>query len=422
MGRADRGSARGSTAVKRHSFPKDKLQVVLLEGIHPSAAEAFIEAGYQAEIEQDALSEAELLERIPEIQLLGVRSKTQVTEPVLQASRRLLAVGCFCIGTDQVDLEAAASLGIPVFNAPFSNTRSVAELTMAEIVMLSRKAGHRSMQLHQGRWEKSAKGCHEVRHRTLGVVGYGHIGPQVGLLAEAFGMQVLFYDINRKLPLGNARPVASLDELLTRSDFITLHVPETPQTRGMIGPEQLARMPSGSYLLNLSRGSVVDLPALRAAIESGHIAGAAVDVFPEEPRSNAEPFDGVLRGVENVILTPHVGGSTLEAQRGIGLEVAGALITFTDTGGSTGAVNFPQVALPLQDDSHRVLNIHRNVPGVLRDINSIIASMGANVTSQYLGTHGDIGYLIMDVDPGLSHRVKREIDALDANIRTRLLF
>jgi len=407
---------------KRTSFPKEKIKILLLEGIHPAAAEQFAAAGYNAEIRSSAMSEDELIRAIPEIHLLGVRSKTRVTEPVLAASRRLLAVGAFCIGTDQVVLEQAGRTGVPVFNAPFSSTRSVAELTMAEVVMLARKAAHRSLQLHGGRWEKSAAGSHEVRHKTLGIVGYGHIGPQVGLIAEAFGMRVVFYDIARKLPMGNAAPVPSLDELLQTADFVTLHVPETPQTRGMIGAAELARMKRGSYLLNLSRGSVVDLGALRAALLSGQIAGAAVDVYPSEPETKDGPFTTELAGLDNVILTPHVGGSTVEAQEGIAVEVASALIKFADTGSTSGAVNFPEVELPLVQESHRVLNIHKNVPGVLRDINKIVADMGANVTAQYLGTRGDVGYLIMDVDPRLSRRVKRDIEKLETNIKTRLLF
>jgi D-3-phosphoglycerate dehydrogenase len=407
---------------KRYSYPKEKIKILLLEGVHPAAVERFTESGYTAEVRTSAMSEEQLLEVIPDIHMLGVRSKTRVSRRVVEASRRLLAVGCYCIGTDQVALETAGAKGIPVFNAPFSSTRSVAELTMAEVVMLARKAAHRSMQIHAGRWEKSAVGCHEVRHKTLGIVGYGHIGPQVGLIAEAFGMRVVFYDIIKKLPMGNAAPLASLDELLGASDFVTLHVPDTPLTRGMIGVVELGRMKRGSYLLNLSRGSVVDLPAVKDALECGHLAGAAIDVYPSEPGGKSASFDAELKGLDNVILTPHVGGSTAEAQQGIAIEVANALVKFADSGSTTGAVNFPEVELPLLQDSHRVLNIHRNVPGVLRDINKIVADMDANVRAQYLSTRGEIGYLIMDVDPNLSRRVKRDIDKLETNIKTRLLF
>jgi len=407
---------------RRTSFPKKKIRILLLEGIHAAARERFAEAGYTVEILPDAMSEEQLLEVMPRVHLLGIRSKTRVTERVLDACERLLAVGCYCIGTDQVALEAAAAHGVPVFNAPFSSTRSVAELTLAEVVMLARKAAHRSRQLHGGRWEKSAAGSHEVRHKTVGIVGYGHIGPQVGLLAEAFGMRVVFYDIVKKLPLGNAHSLGSLGELLAMADFVTLHVPDTPSTRGMIGAAELARMKPGSYLLNLSRGRVVDVEALRDALVSGHLAGAAVDVYPQEPEGRTEEFHVPLQGLDNVILTPHVGGSTVEAQRNIGIEVADSLVRFTDAGTTTGAVNFPQVDLPVLESGHRVLNIHRNVPGVLRDINRIIADMGANVSAQHLGTLGGVGYLIMDVDEGLSRQVKDRIDALETNIRTRLLF
>lgn len=407
---------------KQYSFPKKKMRILLLEGIHPAAGKRFSQAGYAVESVSSAMSEEQLLDAIPEIHLLGIRSKTRITERILNASTRLLAVGCYCIGTDQVALRAAAGRGVPVFNAPFSSTRSVAELTLAEVVMLARKAAHHSLQLHAGRWDKSAAGSHEVRHKTIGIVGYGHIGPQVGLLAESFGMRVVFYDIVKKLPLGNAASLGSLDELLETADFVTLHVPDTPLTRGMIGVEQFGRMKPGSYLLNLSRGRVVDLEALRDALLSGHLAGAAVDVYPEEPQRRSGEFDVPLRGLDNVILTPHVGGSTLEAQHNIGIEVADSLIGFTDAGTTTGAVNFPEVELPVLQSGHRVLNIHKNVPGVLRDINRIIADMGANVSAQHLGTLGEIGYLIMDVDAGLSRRVKQRIDGLESNIKTRLLF
>jgi D-3-phosphoglycerate dehydrogenase len=407
---------------KQYSYPKDKVRILLLEGIHPAAVDIFKEAGYEARVVKSAMSNQELLDVIEPIHVLGIRSKTQIRQPAIGASKRLLAVGCFCIGTDQVDLDAAASKGVPVFNAPFSNTRSVAELTLAEVVMLSRKAAHRSMELHSGRWEKSAAGSREVRNKTIGIVGYGHIGSQVGLLAEAFGMRVVFYDIVNKLPLGNAVQLASLGELLQSSDFVTLHVPESPETKNMVSSRELSLMKNGSCLLNLSRGSVVDLKAVSNALTSGHLAGAALDVFPREPGSSSEAFECELRGLENVILTPHIGGSTEEAQRNIGIEVASALVKYIETGSSSGAVNFPHVDLPLVRNRHRVLNIHRNVPGVLSNINRIVAEMGVNISSQYLGTRHDVGYLIMDVDQKISREVKREIDLLDTTIKTRLLF
>lgn len=404
------------------SFPREKLQILFLEGIDPIVRHEFEARGYQAEILSDAMSEDELLERIGELHVLGIRSKTQISARVLEASRHLLALGCFCIGTNQVDLQAAARHGVAVFNAPFSNTRSVAELTVAEMVMLARKTFQRSSELHAGEWQKSAGGCYEVRHKTVGIIGYGHIGPQVGLLAEAFGMRVIYYDIVKKLPLGNAQVIGSIQQLLEQSDFVTLHVPETPETRGMFGKREISQMKQGSYLLNLSRGSVVDLDALREALDSGKLAGAAVDVYPSEPKANGPGFESILRGAKNVILTPHIGGSTAEAQESIAREVGDSLLQYVETGSSTGAVNFPNIHLPLLQGAHRVLHIHRNIPGVLRDVNKIVADSGANVQSQYLATQEHIGYLIMDVDPSLSREVKRSIDALEATIRTRLLF
>jgi D-3-phosphoglycerate dehydrogenase len=407
---------------KQFSFPKEKMKILLLEGIHPACVERLSQAGYRPELVKGALSEDELCEAISAVHLLGIRSKTQVTAKVLDKAKSLLAIGCFCIGTDQVDLAAAARHGVPVFNAPFSNTRSVAELTLAEIVMLARRAAHKSQLLHRGVWEKSAEGCVEVRNKSVGIIGYGHIGPQVGLLAEAFGMKVYYYDIVGKLPLGNAVPVSSLDELLKVSDFVTLHVPETPETRNMIGTQQLEAMKPGAFLLNLSRGKVVDLDALMCALESGKVAGAAVDVFPQEPKTNDEAFSCPLLGMDNVILTPHIGGSTVEAQRNIGLEVGNTLIKFTETGSTTGAVNFPQVELPVVRDCHRILNIHKNVPGVLSAINSIIAGMGANIRAQNLSTLAEVGYLIVDIDKEISDALRSAIDELETSIKTRILF
>ncbi len=405
------------------SFPKEKIRLLLLEGIHPAAEENFRAADYSVvQTEKSSLSEEQLLRVIPAVHVLGIRSKTVVSARVLESAQHLLAIGCFCIGTDQVQLEAATSRGVAVFNAPFSNTRSVAELTIADVVMLARRAVQRCMELHAGRWEKSARGCVEVRQKTVGIVGYGHIGPQVGLLAEALGMKVIFHDIAKKLPLGNARQAIGLEEVLKVSDFVTLHVPDTPLTRKMIGGDQIALMQRGSFLLNLSRGSVVDIVALRRAILDGHLAGAAVDVYPEEPETSGAPFVSELRGLPNVILTPHIGGSTEEAQHNIGLEVSEALIRYLDMGSSTNSVNLPQVDLPVLQDSHRVLNIHKDVPGVLGSINGLVAAMGVNIKAQYLNTRNGVGYLIMDVERSLSRAVKKRIEALDTNIRTRLLF
>jgi D-3-phosphoglycerate dehydrogenase len=407
---------------KRYSFPKEKMKILLLEGVHQAGIDRLTEAGYNPELLKVALGEEELLKRVPGVHVLGIRSKTRVSKRVLEAAESLLAIGCFCIGTDQVDLPAAGLQGVPVFNAPFSNTRSVAELTLAEMVMLARRAVHKSQLLHRGVWEKSAEGCVEVRNKSVGIVGYGHIGPQVGLLAESFGMKVYYYDILGKLPFGNATAVTSLDELLKVSDFVSLHVPETPETRDMIGRREIGLMRQGAFLLNLSRGRVVDLQAVRSALMSGHLGGAAIDVFPAEPASNDEPFSCPLLGLDNVILTPHIGGSTIEAQKNIGLEVANTLLKFVEVGSTTGSVNFPQVELPLVRDSHRILNIHRNVPGVLSSINTIIADMGGNIQAQYLNTMGEVGYLIVDVDQKVSQAVKAKIDELPTSIKTRLLF
>lgn len=405
------------------SYPKEKIKILLLEGIHPAAEECFRHSQYSLiEQRKSALSEEELIKVIDKVHILGIRSKTRVSARILNSAPQLLAIGCFCIGTDQVELDSASRCGVAVFNAPFSNTRSVAELTIAEVVMLARSAVQRCMELHAGRWIKSAQGCREVRQKTIGIVGYGHIGPQVGLLAEALGMQVVFHDIVRKLPLGNARQLKSLEELLKVSDFVALHVPDTLLTRGMMGQAQFAQMRQGSFLLNLSRGLVVDIAALRQALVCGHLAGAAIDVYPQEPNSSEDPFVSELRGMPNVILTPHIGGSTEEAQRNIGIEVSDALIKYIDTGSSTGCTNIPEVELPLLRDCHRVLNIHRDVPGVLGCINGLVASIGVNIKSQYLNTRNGLGYLIMDVERSLSHAVKKQIETLDTSIKTRLLF
>lgn len=397
--------------------------VLLLENIHPTAEEGFRSRNFgRIEKHSGALSEEQLIRLLPDFQVLGIRSKTLITEKVLKSAPQLVAIGCFCIGTDQVDMDAASRCGVAVFNAPFSNTRSVAELTIAEVIMLARRAVQRSMELHGGRWEKSAKGCVEVRRKTIGIVGYGHIGPQVGLLAESLGMKVVFHDIVKKLPLGNARQVANLEELLRVSDFVTMHVPDTPLTRRMISHEQLSRMPEGSYLLNLSRGSVVDIAALRGALKSGRLAGAAVDVFPREPNSGKDPFDSELRGLDNVILTPHIGGSTEEAQRNIGLEVSEALIAYSESGSSEGCANLPEVHLPPVEDSYRILNIHTDVPGVLSRINGLIAGMSVNIKAQSYNTRNGVGYLIMDVERSVSRNIGKQIEKLGSNIRTRLLF
>src|SRR5512139_293015 len=404
------------------SFPKSEIKILLLENIHPVAQEEFAAEGFQVETLKGALSEAELAERIRDVHVLGIRSKTQVTPKALDEARRLLAVGAFCIGTNQIALAHANRRGAPVFNAPFSNTRSVAELIIAEIVMLSRHLGDRVREVHAGQWKKVAVGSHEVRGKTIGIVGYGHIGSQVGVLAESFGMRVVFYDILAKLPMGNNRSLPRLEDVLEQSDFVTLHVPETPQTKLMMGHDQIARMKKGACLLNASRGTVVDIDALSAAIKSGHIGGAAVDVYPEEPETNSDEFTSPLRGLSNVILTPHIGGSTEEAQEAIGREVSAALIKLINAGATTGAVNFPQIEVPATKGAHRILNVHKNVPGVLRDINKIVSDNNANIRAQVLSTDPDIGYLVMDLDQDVSNDVKKQIAALPTSIKTRILY
>ncbi|MFN7132934.1 MAG: phosphoglycerate dehydrogenase [Myxococcales bacterium] len=410
------------TSAQVTSFPKDQIKVVLLENIHQSAVELFRAEGFQVELLKGALKEEQLIEKISDAHLLGIRSKTQVSAKALESARRLLSLGCFCIGINQVDLGSANVRGVPVFNAPYSNTRSVAELIICEVIALSRKLADRSREMHEGMWKKTAEGSYEVRGKTLGIVGYGHIGSQVGVLAESIGMRVVFYDVMTKLPLGNNRPVSSLDELLATADFVTLHVPATPQTHLMIRAEQLQAMKKGAHLLNLSRGTVVDIPALAEALKSGHLAGAAVDVFPEEPEENGRNFNSPLMGVPNVIMTPHVGGSTLEAQEAIGREVATSLIKFVNSGATTGAVNFPQVEPSPVPGAHRILNVHRNVPGVLRDINRIVSDANANIEQQVLSTDANIGYLVMDLGAEVSEVVRKGISALPTNIRTRVLY
>jgi D-3-phosphoglycerate dehydrogenase len=404
------------------SFPKDEIKVLLLENIHESARQLFAAEQFQVEALKHALKEDELIQKIRDVHVIGIRSKTQLTARALAAGKRLLSVGCFCIGTNQVDVAAANRQGVPVFNAPFSNTRSVAELIISEIIALARKLTDRTREVHAGIWNKASADCNEVRNKVLGIIGYGHIGRQLGVLAEALGIRVLDFDITARLPMGNNRSVATLQELLAESDFVTLHVPATPQTKNMIGAAELATMRKGSYLLNASRGSVVDIPALAQALQSGHLGGAAIDVYPQEPASNDDPLRSELQGLKNVILTPHIGGSTSEAQESIGREVATALIRFVNTGSTTGAVNFPQIELPGQPQTHRILNVHRNVPGVLGEINGIVSGLKANIHSQMLVTDSQIGYLIMDLDQDVSDDVRHAIGLLPTNVRTRILY
>ncbi len=404
--------------------PREELKALLLENIHPSSHEIFRSEGIAVETVSSALKEDELIERLRGVQLLGIRSKTKVTPKVIEHAntKDLIAIGTFCIGTNQVALVNAARGGIPVFNAPFSNTRSVAELVISEVIALARQLFDRSREVHEGKWRKVATSCYEIRGKTIGIVGYGHIGSQVGVLAESMGMRVISYDVRATLPMGNVKSAETLSNLLRTADFVTLHVPETPQTKDLIGKDELAIMKKGSYLLNLSRGSVVDIPALAEALKSGHLAGAAVDVYPEEPEGNVDDFSTPLRGLGNVILTPHVGGSTEEAQEAIGREVGLALMRYARHGSTAGAVNFPTVDVQPLRDGHRVVNAHRNVPGVLRDINKIVSDRNANIRAQVLATDADVGYLVMDLEDRVAHEVHRDIAALSTSIKTRILF
>ncbi len=410
---------------KKTSYPLQDIRVLLLEGVSQTAVDAFKAAGYsQIELHAKSLPEDELKARIAEAHILGIRSRTDLSADVLAHARRLIAVGCFCIGTNQVDLEAAELAGIPVFNAPYSNTRSVAELVIAEAIMLMRGIPQKSAECHRGGWSKSAAGSHEVRGKTLGIVGYGHIGTQVGVLAEAVGMNVIFHDVETKLSLGNARAAASLDDLLVRADIVTLHVPETPATQGMFGAAQIARMKPGAHLINASRGTVVDIDALTAALQSGRIGGAAVDVFPVEPKGNGDAFVSPLCGIDNVILTPHVGGSTLEAQDNIGVEVAAKLVRYSDNGSTLSAVNFPEVTLPGHGGSRRILHIHRNVPGVLSQINDIFGKHNVNIDGQFLRTDAHVGYVVIDVSAPEEQtgELREALAAIPGTLRTRVLY
>jgi len=406
--------------MQRYSYPKNQIKILLLENIHPAAVEALSRENFQVELVKGALSEEELKLKIQDVHALGIRSKTKVTDSVLAEAKRLLCIGCFCIGTDQVDLQAAEKRGIPVFNSPFSNSRSVAELIVAEIISLSRRLGDKNSEMHSGKWDKSAINCHEVRGKTLGIVGYGHIGTQLSVLAEALGMRVIFYDIEKIMPIGNSRPCYSLQDLLKEADYVTLHVPQTEMTREMIGEKEINLMKRGSYLLNASRGNVVVLSAMAAALKSGHLAGAAVDVYPSEPEANINNWECELQSCSNVILTPHIGGSTEEAQYTIGCELADRIMRLINTGSTLGSVNFPAIDLPVRRTTHRILSIHKNQPGVLRDINSILAEV--NVSGQILGTTEHVGYLIVDVDHETSADTKRAISSLPSSLRTRILY
>ncbi|MAY15281.1 MULTISPECIES: phosphoglycerate dehydrogenase [Oceanospirillaceae] len=405
------------------SLDKSKIKFLLLEGVHQSALETLNAAGYtNIEYLKTSLPDDELKARIKDAHFVGIRSRTQLTDEIFEAAEKLIAVGCFCIGTNQVDLKAATKRGVAVFNAPYSNTRSVAELSLAEIIMLMRGIPERNAQCHRGGWNKSADNSYEIRGKKLGIIGYGSIGTQLSVMAESMGMDVYFYDVVTKLPLGNAKQVGSLNELLNLADVVSLHVPETAATKWMMGPEQFAQMKQGSILLNASRGTVVDIDALAEAIRSKKLLGAAIDVFPVEPRANGEEFITPLREFDNVILTPHVGGSTLEAQENIGKEVGEKLAQYSDNGTTTSSVNFPEVALPGNKNVHRILHIHQNVPGVMNAINSIFAENGINISGQYLQTVEEVGYVVIDVAADASELALEKIKTVEGTIRARVLY
>ena len=405
------------------SMNRDKIRILLLEGIHPAAQQTFEDAGYtNVECLRASLTEDQLIDKLRGVHLLGIRSRSQITETVFEATNKLMAIGCFCIGTNQVNLQSARTRGIPVFNAPFSNTRSVAELVIAEAILLLRGIPEKNSLAHQGIWQKSASNSFEIRGKTLGIVGYGNIGTQVSVLAESLGMRVFYYDHINKLSLGNATQLSSLKNLLARSDVVSMHVPQTAATHLMIGVQQLSAMKQGSILINASRGTVIDIDALAQSLDSGHLLGAAIDVFPVEPKSNAEAFISQLTQFNNCLLTPHVGGSTMEAQENIGLEVSAKLIKYSDNGSTISSVNFPEAALPSHPGSHRILHIHTNRPGVLSEINKFFSDHHINISAQYLQTNDAVGYVVTDIDEEYSSLALENLRSIDGTIRTRVLF
>ncbi len=409
--------------MEKVSLDKNKIKIVLLEGVHQNALDVLHASGYtNIDYHKKALEGDQLKEAVADAHFVGIRSRTQLTAEVLESARKLVAVGCFCIGTNQVDLQAAKRLGVPVFNAPFSNTRSVAELVLAELILLMRRIPAANAEVHRGEWVKSAVGSHEVRGKKLGIVGYGHIGTQLSVLAEALGMEIYFYDIESKLPLGNARVVNSLTELLNISDVVSLHVPENDSTKNLMSAERIAQMKVGAHLINASRGTVVDIDALAQALEEKRLAGAAIDVFPVEPKSNNEEFVSPLRKFDNVILTPHIGGSTSEAQENIGIEVASKLVKYSDNGSTLSAVNFPEVSLPENKSARRFLHIHENRPGVLTAINQVFQQDGVNIVGQYLQTDPQNGYVVIDVETPEVDKALEQLKAIPGTIKARVLY
>lgn len=407
----------------KKSLDKAKIKFLLLEGVSQTAVDLLQAAGYtNIEFHKKALADDELKAAIRNAHFVGIRSRTQLTRDVFEQAEKLIGVGCFCIGTNQVDLRAATEHGVAVFNAPYSNTRSVAELVIAEAILLLRGIAQKNAAAHRGEWQKSADGSFEIRGKTLGIIGYGSIGMQLSVIAESLGMKVIFCDAITKLPLGNAAQVGSLAELLAAADIVTLHVPELPSTKNLIGAQELATMKAGGILINASRGTVVDIDALATALSSGHIAGAAIDVFPVEPHSNNDEFISPLRAFDNVFLTPHIGGSTQEAQENIGAEVAEKLVRYSDTGATTTSVNFPEVALPSHPGKHRLLHIHHNVPGMMMAINKVFSDNHINISGQYLQTTEHVGYVVIDVDQGCSELALEKLLQVEGTIRCRVLF
>ncbi len=405
------------------SLDKNKIKILLLEGVHQSAVDTLTADGYtNIHYLKKALPQEELIELIRDAHFVGIRSRTQLTREVFEEAKKLLAVGCFCIGTNQVDIEAAREHGVVVFNAPYSNTRSVAELVLAEAILLLRGIPAKNAGCHRGEWQKSAEGSFEIRGKTLGIIGYGSIGSQISVLAESLGMKVKFYDTTTKLPLGNATQVRSLKDLLSTADIVSLHVPETASTQNMIGGKELALMKKGAILINASRGTVVDIDALADALREERLSGAAIDVFPTEPRGNGDEFISPLREFDNTILTPHIGGSTQEAQENIGLEVAEKLVKYSDNGTTISSVNFPEVALPPHEGSHRLLHVHRNIPGVLSAINRVFSENNINISAQYLQTNEKVGYVVMDINADYSDIALNELRAIEGTMRCRVLF
>jgi D-3-phosphoglycerate dehydrogenase len=405
------------------SFPREKIKILLLEGIHPAALKMFKEHGYKTiDTSAGSMTESELLKVMDNYHLIGIRSKTKLTKPVLDKAKKLLGVGCFCIGTNQVDMNYATESGIAVFNSPYSNTRSVAELVLGECIMLMRKIFEKNEAAHKGGWKKESKGCFEVRGKTLGIIGYGHIGSQVSVLAEAIGMKVIFYDVVPKMALGNALQIKSLDELLALSDMVTLHVPQLPTTKNLINTDRIKKMKTGAVLINCARGNVVDLKSLRQAIVDKKLSGFAADVFPEEPQSNDDIFVSELQGLPNVILTPHIGGSTVEAQENIGIDVATKMLAFLETGSSGGSLTVPDLTLPIMDNTHRLLHIHKNVPGVLSEINSYLSHLNVNILGQYLKTNEKIGYVVLDIDKKTSGKAMDAMKKVKGTIKVRSLY